>query len=90
MLFGCFGKLIKSNTPLHESYVRKIPEHYIKAYYTLCNDLKLNNYLIDTHNYEFNDDEFGDGDHLNARGASKYTDLIQRIIIANKLTSLKN
>lgn len=75
-------KLHLVNTPLHESYVRKIPEHYIKSYYTVCNDLKLNNYLIDTHKDEFNDNEFGDGDHLNSRGAIKYTYLIHNIIVS--------
>jgi hypothetical protein len=66
--------LILVGTPLHESYYNKIPNYIMNKYnYKKAGLIKEGIYIIDfTH--QFSDDKYYlNSDHLNAKGATKFT-----------------
>lgn len=70
MIELCSDKNIKIYmlvTPLHTKYMNKVPEQYrniLDSIKTITQNNKL-----DFSNYSFNDNQFGDGDHLNYFGS---------------------
>lgn len=66
-------KLIIVNTPISDEYYDKIPAKFIKNYYSNISSLKNKIVFWDLHSFHLENTSFGDGDHLNTYGASKFT-----------------
>ncbi len=67
--------LVLLNTPLQEHYYKLVPEKFISAYYSYMKELedKYNIVLYDYPQQKYPDEYFGDGNHLNRKGASVFT-----------------
>ncbi|HMS65294.1 MAG TPA: hypothetical protein PKD83_08595 [Ignavibacteria bacterium] len=71
-------KLILLNTPVYEGYYKQIPEKFISGYYNFMNELEDSNKVIlyDYSKFQVPDDYYGDGNHLNLKGALMLTPVI--------------
>ncbi len=78
-------RLVLLNTPLHENCFKLIPEKFISDYYSTLKDLedKDNIILFDYPEYKLPDDDFGDGNHLNKKGASVFTPEVMNRLNSN-------
>jgi hypothetical protein len=73
-------RLIIINTPVSDSYFRKIPKKFIENYYSTISNLNQNVDFWDFHALHLGDESFGDGDHLNTIGAKTLTLKIDSIL----------
>ena len=74
-------QLILINTPKHSLYNEKIPNEFVDKYYDIIHNIKSENVsFIDLHAYKLPDDNYGDGDHLNAFGAKKISEILDKQI----------
>jgi hypothetical protein len=71
-------------TPLNDKYYSKIPAQFISHYYSTLNNLKIkkNVIVLDYHDYQLPDECFGDGDHLNKKGADNFTYFLNRTLMS--------
>ena len=70
-------KLVLVNTPLHKSYRDSIPTQFQKRLNDFVSTLPKEVTYFDFSSIEYPDDEFGDIDHLNSIGASKFLEELQ-------------
>lgn len=74
-------QLILINTPKHRLYNEKIPKEFVNHYYKIIQKITSDNVnFIDLHAYHLPDDNYGDGDHLNAFGAKKISEILDKKI----------
>lgn len=78
-------KLFLLNTPVHEDYLKQIPQKFISGYYSFMKELEGsdNVTLLNYPDYKLPDEYFGDGNHLNQRGASVFTPEIMNRLNSN-------
>ena len=71
-------------TPVTEKYYSKIPAQFISHYYAVLDNLKNGNSVIalDYHDYRLPDECFGDGDHLNKKGADNFTNFLNKTLMS--------
>lgn len=72
-------KLIIINTPINSQYFKKIPTKFIDNYYVRIYNLN-NTEFFDFHSLSFPRDNYGDGDHLNSKGAKIFTSILKEKI----------
>ncbi len=73
-------KLIVVNTPVHTTYRKKIPPKFVDHFYKVMLENATNFELLDLHALKYKNECFGDGDHLNALGATLFTQEINKKI----------
>lgn len=73
-------KLILINTPVHQKYLDGVPKEFIATYYDNINKLASKVKFNDLHNYTLCEQCYGDGDHLNAKGAQEISGVINEKI----------
>jgi len=64
------------NTPVHKSYKMRIPIDFNNKFIKICKTLK-NVTFINANNINYEDNFYGDGDHLNEKGAYVFTKYIK-------------
>lgn len=70
-------KIVLIATPLHEKYFKRIPANFKQKFLHLKNKLKNNDIIIlDYSNVAFDNNAFVSSDHLNARGAQRFTKMV--------------
>jgi len=73
-------ELIIINTPIHKEYYNKIPKKFIINYYLSINQFKNKVKFYDLHSIELKDNYYGDGDHVNLKGAKVISTIINELI----------
>ena len=76
--------LLLVGTPLHKSYKNAIPSDILAIYYSLADSLTRGNNFItfsDFSDMEFQEKEYGDGDHLNYTGNKNFSKLFSTYLI---------
>lgn len=73
-------KLIVVNTPVHTTYRKKIPPKFVDHFYKVMLENAINFEFFDLHALKYKNECFGDGDHLNALGATLFTQEINKKI----------
>ena len=70
--------LVLLNTPLYADYLKKVPQKYIDTYYDLVKTWtkEYNCVFLDYKQMPLPKNEFGDGDHINAKGAQKFCPIL--------------
>ncbi|MDD5673964.1 MAG: hypothetical protein PHC61_07375 [Chitinivibrionales bacterium] len=76
-------KLILLNTPKHPSFIRKLNLNLCKYYYDFYKNSLSSNMLMDHSQFFIPDSGFGDGIHLNWKGAKLYSTKIKDILYHN-------
>lgn len=74
-------KLVLVNTPLHKSYVEKIPKNIHKHYEKITKKISEENFsvkLLDFSNLILDDNYFFDYDHINSKGAKVISTKVAR------------
>ncbi|WP_282039813.1 hypothetical protein [Saccharicrinis aurantiacus] len=74
--------LVLVNTPISPGYMERIPKNYISNYYSLINTIKDKVHFYDFHALEMPQECYGDGDHLNSKGAEKLSLIFNKIMNA--------
>lgn len=74
--------LIFINTPVHDKYFKNIPEKFLDNYYSTIQQFSNGINIYDLHSVKFAQDCYGDGDHLNSKGAKKLSFIISERIDA--------
>jgi hypothetical protein len=74
-------ELILTSSPIHTLYRNKIPKEYVSLHTQKINEFKNQNVLvINQYQANYSDDEYLNTDHLNVKGAMRYTrELIRQI-----------
>jgi hypothetical protein len=72
-------KLYLVNMPVNIEYEKKIPESFKKEYYAFYEQIRDRAFMVDLHDLKLSQICYGDGDHLNEKGAA---------IISSKMDSL--
>jgi hypothetical protein len=74
-------EIILVTSPVHDSYYERVPENFIAGFEEKKRELETSGIVVLDHSrLEFPDDEFYNTDHLNERGATRFSKLISEQI----------
>ncbi|HTX68114.1 MAG TPA: hypothetical protein VMH50_03075 [Thermoleophilia bacterium] len=70
-------RLVLINTPLNPRYAERVPPPFVRRYDDALRPIRAAGVaLLDYHALALPDDWYGDGDHLNARGAASFSRMV--------------